>query len=282
MKNLKKIDLNKLSKKRKLVIQYAIDHPDKVVLMRLEEFARKLGVDSTTIVKACKAVELNGFHELKELLKPNVKLTTFDQMFNEFIVEIDNYSNPQNIAQEALMGDIMMLKKTYDTINIQVLDKIAKGILKARTNYILGLGSFGLIAKYMERIFLSVTPNVHSITEYHGELFGYMAHFDKNDLVCVISLGVPQNQALSAIQFAKERGALTVGIVDSENSELIKDCDYYLIIDNTVDKAFGTMIGAFSLVNAIFHCLVSLSKTKTIESFKFARKMYNKENVFKS
>ena len=61
MKSIKDIDITNLPKKRRLVIQYALTHPDKVVLMRMEELGDKLGVNPATVVKACKAIGLNGF-----------------------------------------------------------------------------------------------------------------------------------------------------------------------------------------------------------------------------
>ena len=142
MKTINDIDLSQLSKKRRLVVQYALDNPDKVVLMRMEELSDLLGVNPATIVKACKAIGLNGFYELKELLKEEVLLTRVDSIFTGMIKEVRAHSNPQKVAQDAILGDIMMLQKTYDTIDFKTIEKIAMAIaifsmvLKSMVSYV--------------------------------------------------------------------------------------------------------------------------------------------------
>ncbi|MGB5818616.1 MAG: MurR/RpiR family transcriptional regulator [Saonia sp.] len=281
MKTTNDIDLSKLSKKRRLVIQYALDYPDKVVLMRMEDLGDKLGVNPATIVKACKAIGLNGFYELKELLKEEVQLTRVDSVFSGMIKEVRAHSNPQKVAQDAILGDIMMLQKTYDTINFEVIERIANTIIGSNRTYIIGLGHIGLVANYMERICRSAVPQIHASTEYHGELFLNMAHFSKGDVVIGICLDKCQHQTINALQLAKEKKATTISLVDSELSPLIPYSDCYTTINSSNSFYFGSMVGAFCLVNAIFYSIANILKPETVSHFKFFRNMSEKENVYK-
>ncbi|PIB38441.1 MurR/RpiR family transcriptional regulator [Maribacter sp. 4G9] len=282
MKTINRIDLSKLSKKRRLVIQYALDYPDKVVLMRMEELGDKLGVNPATIVKACKAIGLNGFYELKELLKDEVQLTRVDSVFSGMIKEVRAHSNPQKVAQDAILGDIMMLQKTYDTINFEVIEKIANAIIASKQTYIIGLGHIGLVANYMERICRSAVPQIHASTEYHGELFLNMAHFSKGDVVLAICLDKCQNQTIKALKLAKmEKKSTTISIVDSDLSPLIEYSDYHITINSSNSFYFGSMVGAYCIVNAIFYSIANILKPETVSRFKFFRTMSEKDNVYK-
>jgi len=282
MKTINDIDLSKLSKKRRLIIQYALDYPDKVVLMRMEELGDKLDVNPATIVKACKAIGLNGFYELKELLKNEVQLTRVDSIFNSMIKEVRAQSNPQKVAQDAILGDIMMLQKTYDAIDFEVIEKIANAIINSKQTYIIGLGHIGLVANYMERICRSAVPQIHASTEYHGELFLNMAHFSKEDVVIGICLDKCQNQTINALKVAKtEKKATTISIVDSDLSPLIECSDYSITINSSNSFYFGSMVGAYCIVNAIFYSIANILKPETVSHFKFFRTMSEKENVYK-
>lgn len=281
MKSTKEIDLTKLSKKRRLIMQYALDYPDKVVLMRIEELGDKLGVNPGTIIKACKAIGLNGYYELKELLKEEVQLTRVDSIFSGMIKEVKAQSNPQKVAQDAIMGDIMMLQKTFDSINFEVIEKIANAIIGSNRTYIIGLGHIGLVANYMERICRSAVPQIHASTEYHGELFLNMAHFTKDDVVLGICLDKCQNQTIEALQLARERKATTISLVDSDLSPLIPCSDYYATINTSNSFYFGSMVGAFCLVNAIFYSIANILKPETVTNFKYYRTMSESENVYK-
>mgnify|MGYP001791924786 CR=1 FL=1 len=282
MKTINDIDLSQLSKKRRLVVQYALDNPDKVVLMRMEELSDLLGVNPATIVKACKAIGLNGFYELKELLKEEVLLTRVDSIFTGMIKEVRAHSNPQKVAQDAILGDIMMLQKTYDTIDFKTIEKIAMAIIGSKQTYIIGLGHIGLVANYMERICRSAVPQIHASTEYHGELFLNMAHFSKDDVVIGFCLDKCQNQTISALEKAKtERKATTISIVDSDLSPLIPFSDHYVTINSTHSLYFGSMVGALCLINAIIYSIANILKPDTVAHFKFFRTMSEKENVYK-
>lgn len=283
MKTINKIDLSKLSKKRRLVVQYALDYPDKVVLMRMEELSDILGVNPATIVKACKAIGLNGFHELKELLKEEVQLTRVDSIFTNMIKEVRAHSNPQKVVQDAILGDIMMLQKTYDALDFATIEKIAQAIINSKQTYIIGLGHIGLVANYMERICRSAVPQIHASTEYHGELFLNMAHFSKEDVIVGLCLDKCQNQTINALKIAKnEKKATTISIVDSDLSPLIPYSDHYVSINSTNSLYFGSMVGAFCIVNAIFYSMANILKPETVAHFKFFRTMSEKENVYKT
>lgn len=281
MNKLNNLDLSTLSKKRGMVIRYAIDHPDKIVLMRMEELANILDVDPTTIVKACKAIGLKGFHELKALLKHKVQLTRIDSVFSGMIEDIETHVNPQKIAEDSILGDIMMLRKTYDNLDVATLEKTVQLILGANRTYIIGLGHLSIIARFMERLFRSISANVFASTEYHGELFSNMAHFTEHDVVIGIGLDRCQRQTLSAMEYAKvEKKATTICIVDSAHSPLIAHSDYSILINSTNSMYFGSMIGAFSIANALFHTMASFQKTTSIDHFQFFRKMSAKEKTY--
>lgn len=278
---IKDICISQLSRKRKLVIQFALDFPDKVVLMRMEEFADHLGVNPATVVKACKAVGLNGFFELKELLKQEVQLTRVDSVFTGMIREVRSQNNPQKVAQDAILGDIMMLQKTYEAISFDVIEKIARAIIGSNHTYIVGLGHLGLVANYMERICRSAVSHIHASTEYHGELFLNMEHFCERDVVVGICLDKCQNQTIDALRFAKDRNATTVAIVDSDLSPLMGESDLSILINSSHSFYFGGMVGAYSVVNAIFYSMANILKEETVNRFKFFRDMSEKENVYK-
>ncbi|MEE1964157.1 transcriptional regulator, RpiR family [Flagellimonas taeanensis] len=282
IQKIKDICISKLSGKRKLVIQFALDFPDKVVLMRMKEFADHLGVNPATVVKACKAVGLNGFFELRELLKQEVQLTRVDSVFTGMIQEVKSQGNPQKVAQDAILGDIMMLQKTYESMEFDVMEKIARAIIGSNHTYIVGLAHIGLVARYMERICRSAVPQIHASTEYHGELFLNMDHFSEKDVVVGICLDKCQNQTIDALKFAKERNATTVAIVDSNLSPLLEHSDLSILINSSHSFYFGGMVGAYSVVNAIFYSMANILKEETVARFKFFRDMSEKQNIYKT
>lgn len=281
--NFNQINIDDLPKKRRMIIKYALDHPDKVILMRIEELAKHLNVDPTTIVKACKAVGLNGYLELKQLLKKDAQLTNVDSIFGGFITNMELPTTPQQIARDSILSEIIMLKKTYEELDFEMVETISKKIIEAKRVVIIGLGHFSLVANFLERTLRSVLPNVMASTEYHGELYSAMAHFSKEDVIIGICLDKCQHQTLESMKFAKEeRGATTVALVDSNNSPLLAHSDYQLVIKGVDAKYMDNMLGAVSLSNALFYCVAEMVQERTIEHYKFFREMSEKNNTYHS
>jgi DNA-binding MurR/RpiR family transcriptional regulator len=191
-------------------------------------------------------------------------------------------TDPQKIAQDAILGDIQMLQKTYEAMDFTIIEKIARSIIDSKQTYIVGLGHIGLVAKYMERICRSVVPQIHASTEYHGELFLNMAHFSKSDVVIGICLDKCQNQTIEALRLAKEeRRCVTVAIVDSDLSPLLAHSRYSVHINSSNSFYFGSMVGVYCVINAIYYSVANILNPTTVAHFKFFRDMSEKEAVFR-
>lgn len=282
LNSIHEVNLEGLPRKRRKVLQYAKDFPDRVVLMRIEELALQLDLDPTTVVKACKAVGLTGFHELKQLLRKEVQLTNLDHIFSGFIQTMEAPRNPLEIARESMMFDLVTLHRTLEEIDMAVLMEIAHAIVKANRVVVIGLGHIGGIARFLVRLLRSVLPSVYGSTEYHGELFATMANFSEGDVVIGICLEKCQNQLLEAMAFAKEMGGVqTFGIVDRPNLPLETYTDRLLVIGGTESRFVGSTVAALSVSNAIFSAVAELMREKTVENFKLYRKLSDKENTYR-
>ena len=67
-----KIALDKIPKKRRRVVQYLLDHPDQVVINGSETLSKKLSVDRSPLINACKDLGHKGFKEYRETIKKRI------------------------------------------------------------------------------------------------------------------------------------------------------------------------------------------------------------------
>jgi len=139
------------------------------------------------------------------------------------------------------------------------------------------------VASFLGRVLRSILPNVVVTTEYHGELFATMAHFSPNDVVIGICLDKCQGQTLEAMKFAtEERKSTTVAITDSSNSLLLQYSQFDLVIKGVDTMYMDSMIGAFSLCNALFCCTAEIIQERTVSHFKFFRKLSEQNSTYAS
>jgi DNA-binding MurR/RpiR family transcriptional regulator len=277
---LKGLDLELLPKKKYRVIKYILDHPDETISLNTADLAKKLKVDPVTIIKACQGIGLEGFHDLKKRLKEQLhsqeKKSAFNQVLSEFAVS----TSTDEAIRNALSRDLEMLTKTIEKVSFEKITQASQAIITSRQTYIVGLGYIGAVANYLQSLIRSHLPQTHAITEYNGMLFDCMGLFGKGDVVLAIGFDQCQNQTIKALKKAKERGATTIALTDSEYSPLCTYSKLELFVHPAPNYFLSPLIGAFSICNALKHCIVEMTKPQSTRQSAAYKKLVEEENVY--
>jgi len=280
MELIKNIDLESLPKKKYMVIRYILDHAEEVVLLSTAELADKLSVDPVTIIKTCQEAGFKGFHDLKKRMKTQVRAKISRTPIDKFLSEFDVNTSTEEAIRNAVSRDLKMLTGTIEKISFKNIILTAEAIIRSRQTYIIGLGYIGNVANYLQSLIRSHIPQSHAITEYNGMLFDYMAHFGKGDTVIAIGFDKCQNQTIKAFKKAKQSGATTIMLADSEYSPLCKYAKIKLLVHAAPNYFLSPLIGAFSLCNAILHCIVEMTKPESTRRSTAYKKLLLDEKVY--
>jgi RpiR family carbohydrate utilization transcriptional regulator len=275
---LKDIDLDSLPKKKYRVVKHILDHPDEVILMKTSELAEKLDVDTVTIFNTCKEIGLKGFHDLKNRLK--AQGVGSSKPVDKFLNEYQCSSSVDEAIKYGLRRDMEMLTGTIERVSFENIKKASEAIVHSSQTYIIALGYVGNVANYFYSIGRQHIPQLHAITEYNGMLFDYMGHFKKGDVVIAVGFDKCQNQVIKAFKKAKEKGAFTIAITDSEYSPLLKYSKTNLLTSSASNYFLSPFIGALSLCNALLHCIVELTKPQSAHRVIAYNKLLGEENVY--
>jgi DNA-binding MurR/RpiR family transcriptional regulator len=277
---LKGFDLASLPRKKYRVIKYVLDHPDEAILMNTADLAEKLKVDPVTIIKACQGVGLEGFHDLKKRLKALVRKDGKRGSFTQVLSEFEVNTSTDEAIRNALSRDLEMLTRTIEKVSFEKIIQACTAIVASRQTYIIGLGYIGAVANYLQSLLRSHLPQTHAVTEYTGMLFDYMGHFGKGDVVLAIGFDQCQNQTIKALKKAKDKGATTIALTDSEYSPLCAHSKHELFVYTAPNYFLSPLIGAFSICNAIKHCIVEITKPQSTRQSKAYQKLVEEENVY--
>lgn len=275
---LKDIDLDTLPKKKYRVVKHILDHPEEVILMTTTELAKKLDVDTVTIFNTCKEIGLKGFHDLKSRLKESGVGTP--KPVDKFLNEYECSSSTDEAIKHGLQRDMDMLTGTIERVSFENIKKASEAIVQSSQTYIIALGYVGTVANYFYSIGRQHIPQMHSITEYNGMLFDYMGHFKKGDVVIAVGFDKCQNQVIKAFKRAKEKGAFTIAITDSEYSPLLKYSRIELLTSSASNYFLSPFIGALTLCNALLHCIVEMTKPHSTHRVVAYNKLLGEETVY--
>ncbi len=133
-------------------------------------------------------------------------------------------------------------------------------IVSARRIYIIGVRSSAAIATFLSFYFNLMFDNVAMITaNTPSEVFESLLRVGQGDVVIGISFPRYSSRAVQAMNFARDRGATTIAITDSEASPLAVSSKYTLKARSDMASFVDSLVAPLSLVNAL---LVEVSRKK--------------------
>lgn len=191
----------------KYIAKYILNHSEKVLTSTIEELAEYCSVSKSTIIRFTKKLNLDGFSELKVLLKLNaLQLGNMDE---EFI---------QRIAA----NDIQIIEYFRDynfTPIIQMLDQ-------APTIYAYGTGSFQRsFIKEFQRLFMHIGIWVR-IIDSHGEFDVAIQLMKENDCLVVVSSSGEISRFEYHYDLLKLKGVKILSFTNSSNNSLAYKSHY--------------------------------------------------------
>ena len=120
-----------------------------------------------------------------------------------------------------LQSDIEKIRLTLEEVDRQSFDRAVDAIVSARKIYIMGVRSSASLATFLSFYFNLIFDNVISVAaNTASEVFETMLRVGAEDVVIGVSFPRYSSRTVQAMNFARDRGATTIAITDSEASPL--------------------------------------------------------------
>ncbi|WP_057913800.1 MurR/RpiR family transcriptional regulator [Peribacillus muralis] len=194
--------LANLTPTEKQVLYYIDQHVDEAKNLSLTEIAKVNNVSTTTIVRLAHKLGLEGFSELKYLLKTSdyqqttVNSLPFVHYKEEFIAALE-------------------------TIQIKDLDKLSEKIKNAKRVIVIGVGLSKMLAEYFSKLLMQTNKQTHYTYESH--MIDLLPNMIKpNDMVFFISTSGETKTLIQAAEKLSFQVVETAAITNSSDSTLGK------------------------------------------------------------
>lgn len=191
----------------KYVAKYILNHSEVTRSSTIEELAEYCSVSKSTIIRFTKKLGLDGFSELKVLLKMNKR-------------QFEDIS--QNFLDRIVDKDIQIVNyfKEYDFL------PIVKMLDDSPTIYAYGTGSFqrSFITEF-QRLFMHVGIWVR-IIDSHGEFEVAMNMMKENDTIVIVSSSGENNFLNRNYDLLRLKGMKILSFTNSSNNSLAYASNY--------------------------------------------------------
>lgn len=198
---------DKLNEVDLYIWQFIYHHQKECLEMSIQQLAQKANVSTTSIVRLTKKIGLDGYSELKVLLKWQNNASRF------------NHDIIAKITTE--------LKTTIDNIATSDLEAIVKDIYQAGRIHIYPTGDVQThVAQEFKKDF-TFKNKLMNVIEGTSELDSILNTLKPSDLFIIISFSGNNASAITLAKLLKPLGQKSIGIALDNDNLLSKYCTHY-------------------------------------------------------
>ena len=249
--------MHTFSKGQKRIANFILESYDKAAFMTASRLGKRVGVSESTVVRFAAELGYDGYPDMQKSLQKMIRnrLTSVQRIE----VTNDRIGN-QDLVSMVLQSDMEKIRLTLEELDREVFNKVVEAIIAARKIYIIGVRSSSAIASFLFFYFNLIFDNVVLVSaNTASEVFESLLRVGEGDVVIGVSFPRYSSRTVQAMSFARDRGAETVAITDSEASPLAPICTYTLKARSDMASFGDSLVAPLSLVNAL---LVAVSRKK--------------------
>lgn len=218
-------NMDSFSKGQKRIANYILESYDKAAFMTASKLGKRVSVSESTVVRFAAELGYDGYPSMQKSLQKMIRnrLTSVQR------IEVANDRlGDQDVLDMVLQSDIDKIRQTLEEIDRDSFEKATDAIVAARRIYVIGVRSAAAIATFLGFYFNLIFDNVVMITaNTPSEVFESLLRVGEGDVIIGVSFPRYSSRAVQAVSFARDRGATTIAITDSEASPPGSDLPVY-------------------------------------------------------
>ncbi|MFR7450073.1 MAG: MurR/RpiR family transcriptional regulator [Butyricicoccus sp.] len=271
-------ELPGFSKGQKQIARFILEHYDKAAFMTASRLGVTVGVSESTVVRFATELGYDGYPHLQRALQEMIrnKLTSVQRME----VAGDRMGG-RDVLQTVLHADTDMIRVTLDEIDRDAFQGAVDALMGAKRIYILGVRSSSALASFLGFYFNLLFENVTLVhTNSVSEIFEQVLRVGPGDVLFGINFPRYSKRTLSAMKYARDRGARVIALTDSQLSPLARVADHVLLARSDMASFVDSLVAPLSVINALI-VAVGMSRRDEIEhTFNKLERIWEEYDVY--
>lgn len=222
--------LNSLSTLELELLRYINNHKTLIPTMSIQTLAKNTFMSTTTIIRLCRKLNLDGYSHLKFFIKT--------QLLDDNFTKLPYFERSLEDLIEEELSDI---DKTSSLLDLQNINEVTEIMQNSKQIHFFAKGLTELVFEYTARHLLSLSKNVAIYRDTH---IAYIQseNFSEKDIIFLASLSGETEQVVRVAQIARAQNATVVTFTVNPMSSLAKlgNFNFQLVNDATTTKEVDT------------------------------------------
>ena len=254
----------KLGKQRQRVVKYVNDNLRTAVFLTVNQLANQVGVDAATVVRTAQDLGFRGYGEFIESAR-GLFLETLTP-YEIARQEIQRSLGPEQAALDSVQQEIENLQRLAAGINPRQFVSVARRIHKANRILVVGIDLASTLSEHLAYTLQSLGLNARAATSGGGRLRNHLTSIGKGDLVIAITFRRGLRDTVGAAKAAREAGAYTVALTDSELSPLVNICHEHILASINSHSFTGSYVAPMAVINTLIVTMLNCDPSHTLKA----------------
>ena len=237
-----------LTPKGRILGNYILDNPHKVIFMTIKELSSACGVSEATVVRFVSQLDYSGYGPFIQDLRDMVdtRLTLLDRM------DITNLDRPgADRLRRVINEEIDNLKSLFEAVDLETAGRIVRLLNESTNIYVIGSRLSYTLAYYMGWSLTKLTADVRILKGSDRTSIDWLTIAPENSLVIIFATTRYPNELIRIGKLVRRLNHILVVFTDSNACPLNQFANEVLIAPSRFIPLIGSPTTLSCLVNYI-------------------------------
>ncbi len=249
-----------LSRQLKLIARHIEQHRDHIGLQRIQDVARRCGVQPSAVIRFAKHFGFSGYTEMQKIFRDGIAKQIapsrdYQGRIHRLIEVAQGQLSSADIAHEFIGGSIAGMRELQRDLHGSVFDEAVSLLAGAPTVWVVGARRSFPVASYLTYALQHTDKRVELLSGLGGMNEGQMRGLVPGDVMLVASFAPYAEESLQCAVMAAARGARVIAITDSQMSPLAALAATILVVHESSTFGFRSLTNTLCLAQSLFIAL---------------------------
>ena len=261
--------------------RFILDHPKDVALQSMRTVATMAKLQPASMLRLARQLGFGGYEEMRDCFRQ--WLTDRDSMFTQRADALRKRTHgDQNtgLISEMLKAEQGNLEDTFSPERYEQILAAHSMLTSARQIYVVGLRSLFPAAYYFSYVCGMFLNNTTLLSGVGGAFADELRRIGPEDALVVFSYHPYAQDALRAVQFAREHNAKVIAITDSTVSPVAAPSNVLIVVRNTSPSLFPSVMPALAVSQTLAALLVANASEDSLQQIANSEAQLKRFNVY--
>ncbi|MDQ3188038.1 MAG: MurR/RpiR family transcriptional regulator [Pseudomonadota bacterium] len=245
------------------IARFALDSPEDFALGTAAQLAEQIGVQPSALVRFAAAVDCDGFAELRQLFRTQLRsrTLTYRERIERLQSRAPKATSPGAVFRAQAGQAISELQRFQHAVDDRLLTQAVELIATASQINLLAARRSFPVAAYLAYALNQLEVRTRLLDNVGGMNREFAARIDADEVVIAVSFRNYTSEIVEIADSCRKRGAAVIAITDSKLSPLMRVATLSFAIGDDGGAAFRSLVEpivlAQSLVVALGHRLLA-------------------------